>query len=117
MGWLHAGRGNVVYQPTERLAPTGPSNGLVEMLHRQLAPGAQAPRAVGAQGPIGVFVTGGTASHRTATTRDALVEEQLGRLSRELEGLLETGRRKKSPRSINRPATGKQESSDKCLVP
>lgn len=40
------------------------------MLHRQLAPEAQAPRG-GAQGPMGVVATGGTAPHRTALHQDA----------------------------------------------
>jgi hypothetical protein len=63
---------NVLYLPTVRR--TEPCKGLVEMLHRQLAPEAQAPRD-GVQGPMGVFATGGAAPHRTATTASALVED------------------------------------------
>jgi hypothetical protein len=71
---------NVLYLPTVRR--TEPCKGLVEMLHRQLAPEAQAPRD-GVQGPMGVFATGGAAPHRTATTASALVEDRPGRCSEE----------------------------------
>jgi hypothetical protein len=72
---------NVLYLPTVRR--TEPCKGLVEMLHRQLAPEAQAPRD-GVQGPMGVFATGGAAPHRTATTASALVEDRLAGVKRRL---------------------------------